>query len=106
MACGSKCQGLPEKSDSLFQGQSAAGKLNPADVARCHAVGQACGVVHTAGHALGYPMYELSAIVLEQGPEDCRNSVQARALQYTEKLLFHREQEPNLSAGWADFLRK
>lgn len=28
-----------------------------ADIARCHAVGQACSVVHTAGHALGYPLY-------------------------------------------------
>jgi len=33
---------------------------DPADIARCHAVGQACSVVHTAGHALGYPMYELT----------------------------------------------
>ena len=39
---------------------------NPADLARCHAVGQACSVVHTAGHALGYPMYALTAIVLNQ----------------------------------------
>ena len=38
---------------------------DPADIARCHAVGQACSVVHTAGHAQGYPMYELTAIVLE-----------------------------------------
>ena len=28
----------------------------PADIARRHAVGQACSVVHTAGHALGYPL--------------------------------------------------
>ena len=37
---------------------------NPTDIARCHAVGQACSVVHTVGHALGYPMYELTAIIL------------------------------------------
>ena len=29
---------------------------NPPDIARRHAVGQACSVVHTAGHALGYPL--------------------------------------------------
>lgn len=79
---------------------------DPADIARCHAVGQACGVVHTAGHALGYPMYELAAIVLEHGLDNCRYSVEARTLQYMEKLLFHQEQEPNLSANWAAFLRK
>ena len=49
--------------------------MDPADVARCHAVGQACSVVHTAGHALGYPMYELTAIVLEHGLEACRDAV-------------------------------
>ena len=25
------------------------------DIAMCHAVGQACSVVHTVGHAIGYP---------------------------------------------------
>ena len=79
---------------------------DPADIARCHAVGQACGVVHTPGHALGYPMYELTAIVLEYGLDHCRDFVEARTLQYMEKLLFHREREPNLSANWANFLRK
>ena len=29
-----------------------------ADQAVCHAVGQACAVVHTAGHAMGYPLYD------------------------------------------------
>ncbi len=79
---------------------------DPADIARCHAVGQACSVVHTAGHALGYPMYELTAIVLEHGLDNCREPAEARALQYMEKLLFHQAQEPNLSANWAAFLRK
>lgn len=79
---------------------------DPADIARCHAVGQACGVVHTAGHALGYPMYELTAIVLEHGLDNCRDFIEARTLQYMEKLLFHQKQEPSLSANWAAFLRK
>lgn len=54
----------------------------PADIARCHAVGQACSVVHTAGHALGYPMYELTAIVLELGLDDCRDAVEHRVRYY------------------------
>jgi len=53
---------------------------DPADIARCHAVGQACSVVHTVGHALGYPMYELSAIVLELGLDDCREAVEQRVM--------------------------
>ena len=44
---------------------------HPADIARCHAVGQACSVVHTTGHSLGYPMYELTSIVLEHGLDGC-----------------------------------
>ena len=79
---------------------------DPADIARCHAVGQACSVVHTAGHALGYPIYALTAIVLEHGLDNCRDSVEARTLQYTEKLLFCQNREPNLSSDWAAFLRK
>ena len=53
---------------------------DPADIARCHAVGQACSVVHTVGHALGYPMYELSAIVHELGLDDCREAVEQRVM--------------------------
>ena len=37
------------------------------DVALCHAVGQACSVVHTAGHAIGYPAYDLTAIIHRYG---------------------------------------
>ena len=59
---------------------------NPADIARCHAVGQACSVVHTAGHALGYPMYELTAIVLELGLDDCREPIEHRVRYYEQRL--------------------
>ena len=37
------------------------------EIAICHAVGQACAVVHTAGHAIGYPIYDLTAIVYKYG---------------------------------------
>ena len=33
---------------------------SPVERALCHGVGQACSVVHTAGHALGGPVYELT----------------------------------------------
>lgn len=35
--------------------------------ALCHAVGQGCSCVHTPGHAMGLPVYELTAILLEGG---------------------------------------
>lgn len=77
----------------------------PADIARCHAVAQACSVVHTPGHALGLPMYELTAIVLEQSPDTCRAAVENRMDAYMEKLLLWMEQEPVYSGEWAEFLR-
>ena len=79
---------------------------SPADIARCHAVGQACSVVHTAGHALGYPMYELTAIVLELGLDNCRDAVEHRVRYYEQRLHFWVEHEKSCSQNWASFLRK
>ena len=30
---------------------------NKEDIAICHSIGQACAVVHTARHAIGYALY-------------------------------------------------
>lgn len=79
---------------------------DPADIARCHAVGQACSVVHTAGHALGYPMYELTAIVLNLGLENCRDTVEQRALHYEQRLRYWMEYEKTCQQNWAGFLTK
>ena len=77
-----------------------------ADIARCHAVGQACSVVHTVGHALGYPMYELTAIILEQGLDDCRESVEQRVMYYEQRLHYWVEYEKTCQQNWAGFLKK
>ena len=57
---------------------------DPECIALCHAVGQACGVVHTSGHALGLPMYELTALVRRYGLENCREAVEQRRRKLTE----------------------
>ena len=36
--------------------------VSPEAAALCHAVGQACAVVHARGHAMGFAVYELTAI--------------------------------------------
>ena len=77
-----------------------------ADIARCHAVGQACSVVHTAGHALGYPLYELTAIVLEQGLDNCRDAVERRVMYYEKRLRYWTEYEKTCQQNWAGFLKK
>ena len=79
---------------------------DPADIARCHAVGQACSVVHTVGHALGYPMYALTAIVLEHGLDDCRESVEQRVLYCEQRLRYWMEYEKTCQQKWAGFLKK
>ena len=79
---------------------------NPADIARCHAVGQACSVVHTAGHALGYPMYELTAIVLELGLDNCREPIEQRVMYYKQRIRYWMEYEKNCQQSWAGFLKK
>ena len=79
---------------------------NPADIARCHAVGQACSVVHTAGHALGYPLYALTAMVLEHGLDDCRDFIEQRVIYYTQRLCYWMEYEKSCQQKWAGFLKK
>ena len=79
---------------------------NKAHIALCHAVGQACAVVHTAGHALGYPMYELSAIVYRLGIHNCRDAVEQRRKTYIDRLLFWNAHWQEVNQPWAAFLDK
>ena len=79
---------------------------SPVDIARCHAVGQACSVVHTAGHALGYPLYELTAIVMDLGLDDCREPIEQRVMYYEQRLRCRMEYEKTCQLNWAGFLKK
>ena len=79
---------------------------DPADIARCHAVGQACSTVHTEGHALGYPIYELTALARELGVEDCREVVEARVRAYEQRLELWMDREKTDQQDWAVFLQK
>ena len=78
----------------------------PADMARCHAVGQACSVVHTPGHALGYPIYDLTALARELGLDRCRDALEARAEHYVDRLLYWQAQPEDQGRSWAVFLRR
>lgn len=79
---------------------------DPGDMARCHAVGQACSVVHTPGHALGYPIYDLTALVRELGVDRCRDAVEARAEHYVDRLLYWQAQPEDEGRPWAGFLSR
>ena len=63
-------------------------------------------VVHTVGHALGYPMYELTAIILELGLDDCIDAVEHRVRYHEQRLHYWAEHEKSCCQDWASFLRK
>lgn len=77
-----------------------------AAAALLHAVAQGCSVVHTSGHALGLPIYELTAYVCQLGMDGCRETVDTRLSYYVNRLLYWQEQEKNLTRPWAPFLKK
>lgn len=80
-----------------------------------HAVGQACAVVHSVKHALGFPVYELTAYVWEFMRSDADTLsndslsvifryVRARIKEYEQKLRLARSDAALSTAPWAPFL--
>lgn len=76
------------------------------DIAICHAIGQACAVVHTTGHAIGYPIYDLTSIIYRLGIENCVETVELRKQEYIEKLLYFNQHICDYKGEWADFMLK
>lgn len=76
------------------------------DIALCHAVGQACSVVHTTGHSIGFPIYDLTAIVRKYGIDNCREAIEKRKQEYIEKLLYWSEHYKDHTEEWANFMLK
>ena len=76
------------------------------DVATCHAIGQACGVVHATGHSIGYPIYDLTSIIYRLGIEYCIEAVEMRKKEYIDKLFYWAEHLCDYKGEWADFMLK
>lgn len=97
---------MPQAKQAILQVHAMAKELNsPEEIALCHAAAQGCSVIHTPGHALGYPIYELTALVHRYGIENCIQPVEKRCEEYVQRLLFWEQQEPTLQRVWASFLR-
>lgn len=77
----------------------------PENAALIHAVGQACATVHTAGHAVGYPIYELTALIYRHGIDACFQAVEARKQVYIDRLLSWAAQGGSAGEEWAAFMR-
>ena len=76
------------------------------DIAICHAIGQACAVVHTAGHAMGYPVYDLTAIIYRLGIENCVEAVERRKQAYIDRLLDWSARCGTEKREWAPFMKR
>lgn len=76
------------------------------DTALCHAIGQACGTVHTSGHAIGFPIYDLTAVVRSYGIDHCRTPLETRKQEYIEKIMYWGSHYESYSGKWAGFMLK
>lgn len=88
------CHGLAKETD------------DGVSIALCHAIGQACGCVHTPDHALGLPIYELTALVRERGVDACQAEVERRTAYYLDALERARVRASTDSGPWARFLER
>lgn len=79
---------------------------NAEDVALCHAVGQACSVVHTKTHAIGLPIYEFTALVRKYGIDNCEQVLEDRLKQYINDFSYCRKLLKENNYTWANFLIK
>ncbi len=69
-----------------------------------HAVGQACSTVHTVRHAPGLCIYELTAIVLRYGADDCAEHIAEKVEMY-ERVLDKVIKSDLDEMKWAKFLK-
>ncbi len=98
---------MPLAQRKILDCHALAKELDDAEsIALCHAVGQACAVVHTAGHTLGYPMYDLTATVHRFGLNDCLAPVESRKQEYIDRLLYWHGHVDDHRGPWASFILK
>lgn len=79
--------------------------IDAADIIICHAIERTCSVIHTVGHVLGYPVYDLTAIVLRYGAKHCKNAVALHIREYEDRLLYW-EKHTDPHTKWGDFILK
>ncbi|MGM0395921.1 MAG: putative immunity protein [Bacillota bacterium] len=74
--------------------------------ALCHGIGHAGATVHVGTHAIGLPMYELTAIVLQHNKKEYEEYVQKKIGFYMDRLHYWQENARNVDIEWADFLKR
>lgn len=98
---------MPIAKRAILDCHATAKKLcSPEDIAHYHAVGQACATVHACGHAIGYPIYDLTALIRKNGVENCQAAVSERLATYYEKGRYWQEHCDEFQSQWAGFLER
>lgn len=96
---------MPAARRAILNCHACAKEINiPADIALYHSVGQACSVVHAKGHAIGFPIYDLTALVYELGIENCRETVEKRKQEYIDRLLYWKNHYQDYPCEWPEFM--
>lgn len=96
---------MPAAKRAILQVHAMAKSMaSPVDAALCHAVGQACAVVHVETHAIGLPIYELTALVREYGIENSKQILADKIFDYTARLRRCSADADAPARRWADFL--
>ena len=96
---------MPAAKKAILQVHSMAKELSdPVDIALCHAVGQACSAVHVETHAIGIAVYELTALVLKHGIENCDHIIEEKIQDYILTLKECEIKSLSPLYSWANFL--
>lgn len=95
---------MPEAKRAILACHAAAKELPPYEAALCHALAQGCSVVHTSGHAMGLPIYQLTALVRRDGLAECPKTVERQLNRYLERLSWWAGHPEEQKGPWAKFL--
>ena len=109
-ACESWARGkikMPEAKRTILDSHAVAKEIDDAVYgALCHAIGHAGATVHVKTHALGLPIYELTALVLKYGQDDFPIPISEKINYYHSRLQNWQDNIDKYKFKWADFLLK
>ena len=96
---------MPIAKGAILNSHAVAKEINDNEYgALCHAIGHAGATVHVETHAIGLPIYELTALVLKYEIANFKKPVGEKISYYYDRLLYWQENTDKLRFDWADFL--
>jgi hypothetical protein len=96
---------MPIAKQAILDSHAVAKEIDDSEYAAlCHAIGHAGATVHVETHAIGLPIYELTAIVLKYGKDNFSKPVSDKLNYYYNCLLYWQEDTDKLGLAWAGFL--